>query len=172
MRTPREFLVPPSPRSYLTPGETLLLVTHRHWIEPLVKILRGLAIMTALGVLASLIPMWLTFVAFIAGSLYHTGFMAWCILVWRLERVFLTNERIIRVHGVLNLNVDVAPMKQITDAVLRRNLLGRLLNYGSIRIETAGQIQGITQIDYLPNSQVIYRDIMNQAILNGEKIYS
>jgi len=41
--------------------------------------------------------------------------------------------------------------------VLRRSTLGRIVGYGSIRIETAGQKQGLDRLDFVPSPDALFR---------------
>lgn len=81
----------------------------------------------------------------------------WCVLRWRAEQIAVTDRRIIRLSGILTRAVDAAPLEQITDSTLRRSILGRILGFGSIRIETAGQKQALERMDFVPSPDALYR---------------
>jgi uncharacterized membrane protein YdbT with pleckstrin-like domain len=79
------------------------------------------------------------------------------VLRWRAEQIAVTDRRIIRLSGILTRTVDAAPLEQITDSTLRRSILGRILGFGSIRIETAGQKQALERMDFVPSPDALYR---------------
>lgn len=76
------------------------------------------------------------------------------LLVWsefeRRHRCFVaTDQRILRVEGVVNRRVPVMRRGKVTDMELNRPLLGRIFNFGTIKIESAGQDQPLSRIDYV-----------------------
>ncbi len=46
----------------------------------------------------------------------------------------------------MTLRVDAVPLSQITDSTLRCSLIGRILGYGTIRLETTGQKQALERL--------------------------
>jgi uncharacterized membrane protein YdbT with pleckstrin-like domain len=50
---------------------------------------------------------------------------------------------------------------QVTDSTLRRSIPGRILGYGSLRIETAGQDQSIGAMSYVPHPVALYRAMLH-----------
>jgi hypothetical protein len=47
----------------------------------------------------------------------------------------------------------------VTDLKYVRSLAGRILNYGELVLESAGQQQAISTIDHLANPDEFYRDV-------------
>ena len=153
----RALFTPPHPLTYLAPGETAVIAARRHWLVPLREIAGGFVMMAVVSVLAAIMPgLLLLQLALGVGAVTHAGYVMWCIIAWRLERVVVTDSRLIRVHGILNVNVDAVQLSQITDAELRCTVLGRILNYGSIRVETAGQ-RPVERLDYVPSPGAVYK---------------
>ncbi|HZD15164.1 MAG TPA: hypothetical protein VE196_08580 [Pseudonocardiaceae bacterium] len=50
----------------------------------------------------------------------------------------------------------------------RRSFLARVIGYGTIVIESAGQIQGLDQIDYLPRPEEAY-EALTELIFGDKK---
>lgn len=58
---------------------------------------------------------------------------------WRSKCWILTDRRLIRHTGVINIQERSIPLKNIQDVNYGATLLGRLLDYGNLRVESAGQ---------------------------------
>ncbi len=83
--------------------------------------------------------LWLASVALVAWSEFE-----------RRHRCFVaTDQRILRVEGIFNRRVPVMRRGKVTDMELRRPLLGRIFNFGTITIESAGQDQPLSRIEYV-----------------------
>ena len=148
----RDLFVPAPVHRHLAPGERCLIATRRHWVVPLWRLARGGGMMTVIGVLTFLLPGFLLVqLALLLAALAHTAWIGWCILDWRIEQVAVTDTRLIRVSGILTTTVDTVPLVEITDLSLRCSIPGRVLGYGQLRIETAGQNRTLDRLDFLPS---------------------
>jgi len=157
----RELVTPAPLHSYLAPGEPCRIVTRRHWAVPLWRLARGGAMMTPIGVLTFLLPGVLIFqVALALGAVAHAVWIGWCILDWRVEQIAVTDTRLIRVSGILSTTVDIVPLSKITDMTLRHSIPGRILGYGQLRVETAGQQQAVGRLDFIPAPGAVYRAML------------
>lgn len=58
---------------------------------------------------------------------------------WRSRSWILTDRRLIRHTGVINIQERSIPLKNIQDVNYSASLLGRMLDYGNLTIESAGQ---------------------------------
>lgn len=52
--------------------------------------------------------------------------------------------------------VDTPSRNAVTDLTFERSLRGRLLGYGTLIVESAGQIQALNRIDYIPRPEEVY----------------
>jgi uncharacterized membrane protein YdbT with pleckstrin-like domain len=139
--------------SYLAPGEQCLIATRRHWSVPLWRLARGGGMMTVIGVLTFLLPGFLIVqLVLLAGVVAHAAWIGWCILDWRVEQIVVSDARIVRVAGLVNITVDAVPLCEITDLSLRCSILGRVFRYASLRIETPGQTRALGRLDFLPST--------------------
>lgn len=84
------------------------------------------------------------------------GWRAW---QWHADRIVVTGQRIFEVSGVLTRKVASMPLTRVTDMTYKRSLLGRLLGYGDLIIESAGQDQALSRIERLPKPDDFYRTI-------------
>lgn len=156
-----------APDRYLADGENEVFLTHRHWavlIRPGVP--AAIALITAFvgGVVfgpgaLSAVLWWLT-VPFVL-------WFAWRIIEHRFERIVLTNRRIIVITGIIVRKVGMMPFAQVTDLGYSRSIIGQLLDYGAVRLETAGQVQDLEHIRYIPNPDAFYR-FLSTLVLGPE----
>jgi len=158
----RELLSPPPPHSYLAAGEQCLITTRLHWIVPLRTMVRAAGAMSLAGlglmVLSFLTPgVFLLQAVLFLLTLAHTTYLFYSVLAWRADHIMVTDSRIIRVSGLITHTVDAMRLSKITDTTLTRPFLGRILDYGTIRIESSGQRQSLERIDYVPSPGEIYR---------------
>jgi hypothetical protein len=65
------------------------------------------------------------------------------------QRTYLTDRRIMEVDGFFGIRVDSMPLTKVTDVMLRRSPVGEVLGYGTFRVESAGQDQALSQLNYL-----------------------
>jgi membrane protein YdbS with pleckstrin-like domain len=93
---------------------------------------------------------------------------AWQVADWQVERFLVTNRRVLLVSGLLTRNVAIMPLIKVTDLTYQQSPAGRLLHYGSFIIESAGQHQALSRIDYLPQPNKRYQQV--SALLFGTMV--
>ncbi len=71
-------------------------------------------------------------------------------LRWHNDCVVLTNRRIMKFEGLFSRSMIDSSLDKINDVALTQTLLGRLLNYGDIKILTAAET-GIQEMRHLAN---------------------
>jgi hypothetical protein len=133
---------------YLSPGEQVVFATRRHvWI-----LANEMLMLLASLILVLIWPTTLTgLIALIIGCRFV--FEA---LRWFVDRLVMTNQRIINISGLLNRRVASLPLTMMTDFTYQRPFLGRILGYGTLRVESAGK-EGLSRIDYIANDIGFYR---------------
>ena len=150
--------VPKELKRYLIPSESIVFVVHRHWIillEPLLTSIAGLVAVVVVGSQA-------------LGTLTRIVVVIWALLLlrvtfhffeWRHEVFLATNSRLMLVHGLLTRKVDIMPMTKVTDMRYDRSLVGQIFGYGVFILESAGQDQALSRINFIPNPDVHYQQI-------------
>ena len=135
--------------SKLLPGENLVLKDHPHWIT-LIKTLW-------VPVLLVLVVAWADFTVLLDNygllpiprfrtvlTLAVVGFaLLWVIVVWiRWQSVTytLTDQRIKIERGIFSRQEKLIAVDRVQDVSTRQSLLGRLLGYGHVQIESAGEV--------------------------------
>ena len=83
----------------------------------------------------------------------------WRVWQWRVARTVVTDRRLFQISGVLTRKVSSMPLARMTDLTYRRPILGRILGYGEILVESAGTEQGLARLDHLPRPDEFYRTI-------------
>ncbi len=155
-------LVPALPLSYLAAGEQVRVLTRLHWIAPARVIVRMSLLMVAVGfatwVAALVAPGVFLVQALLWGAAaVHSVMLGWRVLLWRAETIVVTDRRVYRLSGIFTITVDSVQLEQVTDVTIRHTIAGRIFDYGTLRFESAGQRQGLEQLDHVPGPGAVYR---------------
>jgi hypothetical protein len=151
---------------YLLPTETAVVIVRRHWaslVRPgsifvgcqlfawfILAFIGDVQLFSVLGVLVVL------------GSLLWFG---WVCGDWWVERFVITDKRVLLASGLLTKRVAIMPLSKVTDMTYERTVFGRILGYGVFVMESAGQDQALSRVDYLPRPDTLYHDV--SALLFG-----
>lgn len=65
------------------------------------------------------------------------------------ERLYITNRRIMYATGFLGAEISTMPLTRVTDIKYQTTVIGEVLGYGLLHVETAGQDQALSRIDFL-----------------------
>ena len=79
---------------------------------------------------------------------------------WWAQDYLITNRRIVKVEGIINKRSADSSLEKVTDAVLRQDLLGRLLGYGDLDIVTAAD-SAIDRYRMLERASEFKREMLN-----------
>ncbi|GAA4695699.1 PH domain-containing protein [Phytohabitans rumicis] len=150
---------------YLFPTERYRGEWKRHWIHLTTPLLIGTAATFALGYLSGFLARQevsgLTTVAVIIW-LGVMGWVAWQIGDWYFDRFILTNKRVMVVNGIITRKVGMMPLLRVTDMKYEQSPLGRMLNYGTFVLESAGQDQALREVKHLPNPNELYLRVVEE----------
>ncbi|MBP8293086.1 MAG: cyclic nucleotide-binding domain-containing protein [Caldilineaceae bacterium] len=159
---------------WLQPGETVVYFSRRHWVGFLRKNLPTIFIMLFLSVLAvgaALTPgtnlvaiSIMVFLAFLGVLAFFWGFVD-----YRNDWLVVTNRRVYYQEKLLFINQwqKEAPLEQIQNVTFEQKLLGRLLNFGTLLIQTAGSF-GDINFNYTTNFDTIDDVIRRQRAQRKE----
>ncbi len=151
----------------LVASEVLLWEGHRHpislwkwWTAAI--LLQPVTIFVALNASSGV-----AFLVWLAG----TGICAFRVWLWRRDKLCVTDRRIIEVSGLLSYRIDIMPLAKLTDARLRTPTGSRLLcwtrvvgvPFGTVIVESAGQDQALSTIDFVPAAEHVYKVIMSKV---------
>jgi hypothetical protein len=145
---------------YLLPDEPPVIATRRHpavLVRPLIR-----------GVPAFVVGVWLlqldpaNQVSSVLGLLVMAGVLVYLGLhvgEWRVRHFLVTRRRVLLTSGVIIRTVAVMPLRRITDLTWKETFWGQLLGYGTFRFESAGQLQGLDEISFVPDADVLYKTL-------------
>ena len=158
---PNTDTVPASVNRYLLPHERQVITVHQHpaiLIRPIFEVLIGLAIAgwlsnsVANGNGTALLVIWV---------LWGLLLLRLVIKVWEwVETYFVvTSQRFLLASGILTRKVAMMPLAKVTDMSFQRSATGRLLGFGEFILESAGQDQALTNVNYLPYPEQLYLEV-------------
>ena len=161
-------LAPREIDEYLLPTERRVIRVRQHWaVMGKDLTLTGLFLLV-LVILQTYLPSSLivdnlTFYLALAAVLRFTLKT----ILWWIERIVITDKRVMLAQGIITHKVGMMPLSKVTDLTFQRTLDGRMLGYGTIVVESAGQIQALNQINYGPRPEEIYEAL--SELIFGEK---
>lgn len=161
-------LAPREIDEYLLPTERRVIRVRMHW-----AVMANNLVLTGLFLLLMIIAQRylptsalvdnLTFYLALAAVLRFTVQT----ILWWIERIVITDKRVMLAEGIVTHNVGMMPLSKVTDLTFRRTFGGRLLGYGTLIVESAGQIQALNKIRYMPRPEEIYEAL--SELIFGEK---
>jgi len=161
-------LAPREVDEYLLPTERRVIRVRKHWAM-MAKNIVFTGLFLLLMIIAqtylpgSLLVDNLTFYLALAAVLRFTLQT----ILWWTERIVITDKRVMLAEGIITHNVGMMPLSKVTDLTFRRTFMGRLLGYGTLIVESAGQIQALNKIRYMPRPEEIYEAL--SELIFGEK---
>jgi uncharacterized membrane protein YdbT with pleckstrin-like domain len=147
-------------KKQLLPGENLIVLARQHPLvlfRPILINIIALALLIGISVYSGKI--W--FLAFYLAPLLY---FLWEFLAWHKREYVLTDRRVVRQEGVLSISSFDAPLDKINNVFHKQSLMGRLLNYGEVGLETASE-QGTTIFDFLSHPLDFKNCIVSQREL-------
>jgi membrane protein YdbS with pleckstrin-like domain len=150
---------------YLFPTEKFRGEWKKHWIhlvnQFLVAALATFLIGWLTGWLAKHGQKGLVTVAILIWLLVMV-WVGWRVADWYLDRFVLTNKRLMVINGLVTRTVGMMPLVRVTDMKYEQSPLGRMLNYGTFVVESAGQDQALREVKPLPNPNELYLRIVEE----------
>lgn len=162
-----------SPRDsdeYLLDSERRVIRVRRHWASLLWDIFETIALLAGAVMISYLLP---PENSFIQNLLWYAAMVillrfAYIIVDWWVERLIITDKRFMITSGVFTTKVAMMPITKVTDLTFERSMTGRMLGYGTIVVESAGQIQALNKIEYLPKPEQI-NDAISELVFGDKK---
>ncbi len=167
MRTPDE--MPDLIRRKLAYTETEILGGQIHQAVMYEPIVSTLVSLIALIVIGPQLPrradpiVWALLLIFLALLLRMAGKWA----EWTFSLFFFTSYRIIYIHGIVTRKIAMLPTGKVTDMGYDRDPWGQLFGYGTFIIESAGQEQALRTLNFVPNPDDTYRQIVDWLFGKG-----
>jgi membrane protein YdbS with pleckstrin-like domain len=145
---------------YLLADEPPVIATRRHpavLVRPLIR-----------GIPALVVGVWLlqldpaNRVSSVLGLLVVLGALVYLALhvgEWWVRHFLVTRRRVLLTSGVIIRTVAVMPLRRITDLTWKETFWGQVFGYGTFRFESAGQLQGLDEITFVPDADVLYKTL-------------
>lgn len=160
---------PRDPDEYLLDTERRVIRIRRHWAVLLWDSFEAIALITVCVLVSYLLPpaLWV-----VQNILWYVALLivlrfAYQVMEWWVERLVVTDKRFIMTTGVWTTQVLMMPISKVTDLTYQRTFAGRMFGYGTMVVESAGQIQALNNIDYLPKPEAFY-DTISELVF-GDK---
>jgi uncharacterized membrane protein YdbT with pleckstrin-like domain len=160
---------PRDPDEYLLDTERRVVRIRRHWAVLAWDTFEAIALLAVCVMVSYLLPPSLYVVQNILwyAALLVVLVFAFKVMEWWVERLVVTDKRFVLTSGVFTTKVAMMPISKVTDLTYERTAWGRMFGYGTVIVESAGQIQALNRIDYLPRPEEFY-DTISELVF-GDK---
>jgi membrane protein YdbS with pleckstrin-like domain len=167
---PRRVLpVEPEPSAYvaryLFPTEKYRGEWRRHWIHLIVPIIVVVLATFLMGFVSSLFAHFHADIAVtvvVVLWVLSLVWVGWRVMDWFQDRFILTNKRVMLINGLITRKVAMMPLLRVTDMKYQQSPMGRMLNYGTFVLESAGQDQALREVPHLPNPNELYLRVVEE----------
>jgi membrane protein YdbS with pleckstrin-like domain len=168
---PNTDAVPASVNKYLLPHERQVITVHQHpaiLIRPIFEVLIGLAIA---GWLSSSVAHGNNIVILVIWVLWGLVVLRLAVKVfeWSVTYFVVTSQRFILANGIVTRKVNMMPLAKVTDMSFQRSPMGRILGYGEFILESAGQDQALSNVDYIPYPEQLYLEVCGLIFKDKEE---
>lgn len=142
----------------------------RHWASLVWEIFEAVALLAVCVMVSYLLPpsawivqnvLWYIALAVVLRFTYQ-------VIDWWVERIVVTDKRFMMTTGVITTRVLMMPIGKVTDLTYKRTAMGRICGYGTMVVESAGQIQALNKIEYLPRPEQVY-DAISELVFGDKK---
>jgi uncharacterized membrane protein YdbT with pleckstrin-like domain len=161
-------LAPRDIDEYILPTERRAIRVRQHWVVMLSDIMQSALAMAVLITLEFFLPggMVLDTLTWYAGLVVVLR-LTILVALWWVESMVITDKRVMLSRGILTQRIAMMPLRKVTDLTFQQSILGRMLNYGTMIFESAGQIQGLDKVDFMPHPEETYEALT--ALIFGDK---
>jgi membrane protein YdbS with pleckstrin-like domain len=160
---------PRDPDEYLLDTERRVIRIRRHWAYLSWDTFEAIALIAICVMVSYLLPpsLWVGQNVLWYAALLVVLRYAYQVMEWWVERLVVTDKRFVMTTGVFTTKVLMMPLSKVTDLTYERTAAGRMLGYGTTIVESAGQIQALNRIEYLPRPEEFY-DTISELVF-GDK---
>jgi uncharacterized membrane protein YdbT with pleckstrin-like domain len=160
---------PRDPDEYLLDTERRVIRIRRHWTVLAWDTFEAIALLAICVMVSYLLPpsAWVLQNVLWYAALLVVLYYAYKVIEWWVERLVVTDKRFVLTSGVFTTKVAMMPISKVTDLTYKRTAWGRIFGFGTVVVESAGQIQALNQIDFLPRPEEFY-DTISELVF-GDK---
>jgi uncharacterized membrane protein YdbT with pleckstrin-like domain len=155
------------PEKVLGEDEEVVRHLHPHWLTVFWPIAGFLVLVGVASFGAALVPdgdqqgLW-RLVVVVAAAVLALALVAVPLLRWRTTHYVITTHRLLHRTGILSRHGRDIGLSRITDVSYTQSLWDRLINSGTLSIETAGE-SGPTVFSAIPDSDGV-QQLLNQLV--------
>jgi membrane protein YdbS with pleckstrin-like domain len=148
----------------LMPGEKMILSAHPHWFFFWKQVAAGIGILALLLLMSAVNVDWIDSVI---GWVAALAFVVWVVntiyqfVQWRTTRFAVTDQRVAYQSGVVRRRGVSIPLNRINNVNFEQSLIARMLNNGTVTIESAGET-GDSVFENIPDPENARTVIFNQ----------
>ncbi len=147
----------------LSDRERIVLIQRQHWLKLLryilVELLITIVIVAVVAILQATLAvplLWLGYLLVIFPLVSLIG----KILGWYNHKFVVTTRRVIEVWGVFSKNVTDSSLEKVNDVNMEQSVLGRMFNYGDIKVITGSDI-GVDTYEMIDHPLEFKRAMLN-----------
>lgn len=158
------------PQSQLTEGEEVVSAFRPHWKSLIIPGLWAIATVVAIVVAGSLLPSGLP--RNIVYGILALGLVVFAVvpfLQWWFTIFVLTNERLAMRKGIISRAGIEIPLEVINDVIFSQTIIERLLGFGDLIIESAGE-RGQSRFSNIPNPSEFQAELYRVRELRAKEL--
>jgi uncharacterized membrane protein YdbT with pleckstrin-like domain len=161
---------PREPDEYLLDTERRVIRVRRHWACMAWEIYETIALLIAALMISYVLPPSATLMQNVLwyAALFVLLRFAYIAAEWWVERIVITDKRFMITSGIITTKVAMMPISKVTDLTYERPWDGRMMGYGTLIVESAGQIQGLDRIEFLPDPEGVF-DAISELVFGDKK---
>jgi uncharacterized membrane protein YdbT with pleckstrin-like domain len=153
----------------LIPGETVLLHVNKHVLVLVRRVLVPALVVLAIVVGLTLLPLgslrdlrWFVILAVLLALFVYLDIQY---IIWRSESYTISDQRVLLRRGVIGRFSRSIGIGRVQDVTTSQGLLGRVFDYGTVEIESAGK-DGAEILAYVPDPQD-FRNVLLEQLHPG-----
>jgi uncharacterized membrane protein YdbT with pleckstrin-like domain len=164
---------PRDPDEYLLPTERRVIRVRRHWTFVAWDVFEAAALLAVAVMVSYLLPIgaWIFQNILWYAALLMVLRFAYVVVEWWVERIVVTDKRFMLTTGVFTTRVAMMPIGKVTDLTYERSWVGRMFGYGTLVVESAGQIQALNRVEFLPKPEIVY-DAISELVFGDKQAQS
>jgi uncharacterized membrane protein YdbT with pleckstrin-like domain len=127
----------------LSTNEKIIVRTHRHFFTVFGSLFKELVVLIACAIAFFSVKTWYTgdplffYIGIAIVSLLAIASAFSDLVRWQKNEYIVTSRRVIHANGIFRKNVLDSSLNKINDVILQQSMMGRIFNYGTIKILTA-----------------------------------
>jgi membrane protein YdbS with pleckstrin-like domain len=157
----QEIAYPEELYRYLVHDEHVVVIQREHWAAYAPVLIAGAGAWVFFLFLLAVVPPGASLFLQVAliGALAVTGWAAWRLWQWHEDLFIATNKRLVKTYGIVTRKVEMMPLAKVTDMSYHRSPTAKLFGYGTFRLESAGQDQALSTVNFIRQPDLTYTKI-------------